>query len=352
LKTKIRYLSILMVMAIVSVLIASCTAPAAQPSSQVTGVKKPAAFMLYQFLDVSGPYAADVQGALDANFDAVEYLNSKGGVDGVPWKFVYRDTGGDLKAALAAYEIFKNSDPRPYWMSIVESASNEALKDRLVEDGIVATSSGAVASFMYPPRNTYSYVPSYADTCGYFMDWLAKTQPKPIKLAFLTWDSVFGRAIMIDEVRNYAKEKGIEIVAEEVFGMTQMDVTTQLTRIKEKGANWVYSNILGQGEAVVLKSADQLGLMKTMKFSGCQWTMLAHTLTALAGPLAEGYTAPTQLRNWNETDQPYIKMMNERIKAKKAEQSSNWLQSLGIIQLAGECVTKAVKEVGWDKLNN
>lgn len=194
-------------------------------------------------------------------------------------------------------------------------------------------------------------MPSYADTCGYFINWLVATQPKPWKLAFLTWDSVFGRAIMIDDVRNYIKQKGVELVAEEVFGMTQMDVTTQLTRINEKGANWVYSNLMGQAEAVVLKSAGQLGLMSKMKFSGCQWTMLKHTMVKLAGPLAEGYTAPSQLRNWEETDQPYIKLMNERAAAAKVDQTSNWLQTLGIMNMISDAYRGAIKEVGWDKLN-
>ena len=350
-KVKITCLSLIVIISIAASLIAGCTPAAQQPSTPVPAVKKPSAIVLYQMLDVSGPYAADVQGAIGSVNDAFEYINSKGGVDGVPWKFVFRDTGGDLKAAVAAYEAFKAMDPPPLFMQITESATNEALKDKLVEDGIVAFTSGAVPSFMYPPRNQYSFVPSYADVCGYFMDWVVKTQPKPIKLAFLTWDSVFGRAILTDEVRNYAKQKGIEIVAEEVFGMTQMDVTTQLTRINDKGANWVYSNILGQSEAVVLKSAQQLGLLDKMKFSGCQWTMLAHTLTKLAGPLAEGYTAPSQLRNWEETDVPYIKLINERCKAAKAEQSSNWIQTLGFFLMATDLYNGAIKEVGWDKLN-
>lgn len=345
-KTRITYLSIIMIMSIVAALIASC-APGAQPTS----TNKPKEIVFYQFLDVSGPYAADVQGAIGSVEDAFQYINAKGGADGVPWRFVYRDTGGDLKAALAAYEAFKASDPKPLFMSITESASNEALKDRLVEDGIFAVCAGAVASFIYPPRNQYSHAPSYADVCGYWMDWAVRTQPKPIKLAFLTYDSVFGRAILIDEVRNYAKEKGIEIVAEEVFGMTQMDLTTQLTRIKEKGANWVYSNVLGQSEAVILKGADQLGLLKTIKFTGCHWTMLAHTLTKLAPTQAEGYVAPSNLRNWDETNVPYIKLLNERVIAAKAEQSSNWLQTLGVLNLANDLYIAAVKEVGWDKLD-
>jgi len=348
-KIKFIYLSVITISIIA--LIVSCAAPAQQPSTQVESVKKPSAIVFYQMLDISGPYAADVQGAIASTNDAFDYLNAKGGVDGVPWKLVYRDTGGDLKAAIAAYEFFKTQDPPPLLMQITESATNEALKDKLVEDGIIAFTSGAVPSFIYPPRNQYSFVPSYPDVCGYFMDWVVATQPKPIKLAFLTWDSVFGRAILTDEVRNYAKEKGIEIVAEEVFGMTQMDVTTQLTRINDKGANWVYSNILGQGEAIVLKSAQQLGLLGKIKFSGCQWTMLKHTLIKMAGPLAEGYVAPSHLRNWEETDVPYIKLMKERIKAAKGEETSNWLQTLGFFMMATDLYKGAIKEVGWEKLN-
>ena len=63
-------------------------------------------------------------------------------------------------------------------------------------------------------------LPTYADLCGLFIDWLAETwkgTEKP-KLAFLTWDSTYGKAVLYDEVMEYAAKKGVEVVARRSSG--------------------------------------------------------------------------------------------------------------------------------------
>ncbi len=70
-KSKIICLSLLVIMSILAGLVAAC-APAAQPAptAGTPAVKKPSAVVFYQMLDVSGPYAADVQGAIGSINDS------------------------------------------------------------------------------------------------------------------------------------------------------------------------------------------------------------------------------------------------------------------------------------------
>ncbi|MBN1690932.1 MAG: ABC transporter substrate-binding protein [Dehalococcoidia bacterium] len=341
------------VMALMLVVLACAPAATTQKSEASA---KPEVYTFYLFADVSGPYAAIQAGLVDGFRDAMNYISQeKGGIDGVPMELVFRDTAGDLKAAIAAYEAFRSETPKPFFMWPMESATGEALKDRFIEDDIVGMTSAASAATIYPAGNIFTFTPSYTDGFGFFIDWLVQTQPKPIKLAILTWDNTFGRAILTDECRDYCKQKGVELVAEEVFGATQMDVTTQLTRIKDKGANWVFTNTLGGAPAVILKSADSLGLIGKMNFSGCQWALDKQALIGLAGPLAEGFYGPSPFVSWDEEDNPYIKLVSERAKAAGGDvwekKAGSRLVYCGLWTYMKSIIEQSIAEVGWDKLS-
>ena len=351
-KSKYKLVSFIAAALALMMVVMAC-APAAQKPAVSA---KPKVYTFYLFADVSGPYAAIQAGLVDGFKDAMKYISEeKGGIDGVPMELVFRDTGGDLKAAIAAYEAYRSVSPKPFFMWPMESATGEALKDRFIEDDIVGLTSAASAATIYPAGNIFTFTTSYTDGLGYYIDWLAQTQPKPVKLAFLTWDNTFGRAILTDEIRDYCKQKGVDLVAEEVFGPTQMDVTTQLTRIKEKGANWVFTNTLGGAPAVILKSADSLGLIGKMNFCGCQWALDKQALIGLGGKLAEGFTGPSPFRSWDEESDPYIKMVSDRAKAAGGDvwqkKAGSRLVYCGLWTYMKSIIEQSIAEVGWDKLS-
>ena len=60
-------------------------------------------------------------------------------------------------------------------------------------------------------------------------------------------------------MRDYTASKGVEIVCEDVSKMRESDVSTQMTVIKGKGANWVCDNPLAHGPNVVHGAAATLG---------------------------------------------------------------------------------------------
>jgi len=234
---------------------------------------------------------------------------------------------------------------------LVVSAYGEALHDRIAEDKIptIATTSPAA---IYPRGFTFGWYPLYTDYFGVYIDWLVKTWKgsQPPKIAFLTWNIAYGRSILTKEDYDYAKSKGVNIVAEEIFGATDLDVTTQLVRIKEKGADWIYSSSTANGPVVILKGLKQIGYnIPIAGNTGFDWSV-----ASIAGKeLMEGSVSTLQTVSWDETDHQGVKAMTEYFtKANRPAKDRTVLYPMGFVGvlLAQEVIGKAVASVGWDKL--
>ena len=343
-----------------------CVTPASPTPTKPPTPVKPEKVIIHHFGDLSGPYAPITAPIVTGLADFIEWFNAKGGIDGVPLEQMFRDTGGKLDAALAAYAAFREMKPKPIVVILYGSAEAEALRERFVEDKIFAFSCSPSPTALYPPGYEFSTIPSYCDSIGAFIDWVtedwAKKTGQKVKLAFLSWDSTYGRAIMVDEVRNYAREKGVEIVAEEVFGLRDMDVTTQLTRIKAKGANWVYDNTLAHAPGVISRSAKALGILNqdlydttpgTIHRASGPWGM-DESAVRLAGPLLEGMVGPRSFASWAMTDVPGVKeaiASFEKHHRKPEERVMGYLVSWAAVYTIAHAIEGVVKELGWGKLS-
>lgn len=336
-------------------------APKAPPAA------KPDKVYIHHFGDLSGPYAGITAPIVTGFRDYIEWFNTeKGGVDGVPMADMFRDTGGKLDAALAAYAAFKESKPYPITVMIYGSSEAEALKERFIEDEIFCFSNSPSATALYPPGYEFSTIPGYSDSFGAFIDWVtsdwAKKTGQKVKLAILTWDNPYGKAIMVDETRNYAKSKGVEIVYEGTFQLTEMDASTQMTAIKAAGANWVYDNTLAHGPKVVHAAADALGMLnkdlydttagKIHRASG-PWGM-DESSVLLSGALAEGLVGPRSIASWAmpevEGVANAIAVADSKGRQPK-ERVMGYIGMFPMITTVAYCYEQAVKTVGWDKIN-
>lgn len=354
------------VLALVLVLtpILGCAPKPAAPPPAV----KPDKVVIHHFGDLSGPYAP-ITAPIVAGFkDFAEWFNTEGGgIDGVPIEDMFRDTGGKLDAALAAYAAFRESKPYPIAVMLYGSAESEALRERFIEDKILCFTNSPSPTCIYPPGYEFSTIPSYTDSMGAFIDWVtedwAKKTGEKVKLAILTWDSTYGRAIMVDETRDYAAKKGVEIVAEEVFGLRDMDVSTQLTTIKAAGANWVYDNTLGHGPgAVICKSAEALGMLNHDLYDTTPG--LIHRATGpwgtdesamyLAPAETEGMVGSRSFASWAMPEVEGIAAAIaafEKHNRKPQERVMGYLAAWCEVYTICYCMNKVVEELGWEKLN-
>ena len=347
---------------LVSLFACAPAAPAPAPAA------KPMKIVFHHFGDLSGPYAAITAPIVAGVNDLCVYYNKeKGGIDGVLVDQTFRDTGGKLDAALAAYSAFKESKPYPILIMLYGSAEGEALRDRLVEDKIACFTNSPSPTCMYPPGYEFSSIPSYTDSMGAFIDWVtadwSKKTGQPVKLAILTWDSTFGKAIMVDEVRNYAKSKGVEIVYEGVYGMRDLDVSTQMTTIRDKGANWVYNNTLAHGPKVVLGAAEALKMLNhdlydakagTVHVASGPWGMDESVLMLCGPDLSKGMVGPRSFASWSETDNPGVKLVTSLADKNNRQPKERVMGYLGVIagvNMCFEAIGLAAKAEGWDKLS-
>jgi branched-chain amino acid transport system substrate-binding protein len=234
----------------------------AQTTKPVAADEKPPHIMIVYNSDVSGPYAAIAGPALLGWGDAVDYINNElGGLYGVPFKYTMMDTKAKVDACVGNMPKILDMKPRPLGMSVSHAAECEALLP-LTREAQLTTMTSQTLGSLYPVGYQFSVYALYPDIFGYFIDWVLKDWKgtgKP-KVALCDWDNATGRGFYTDEAAAYAKEKGVDIVARELFPATAVDVTTQLTRIQNAKADYIFSGTLVNGSYAVATTAYKMGM--------------------------------------------------------------------------------------------
>lgn len=111
------------------------------------------------------------------------------------------------------------------------------------------------------PPVAYAYLP-FGD---YVMDTIAISQyinaihkgSGPAKVALLTYNNAFGKAIQAP-MKEYAAQHNIDIVAIEEFPTTTPDLSTELLKIKNAGAQYIFTQLLGGHVVMALRAADRI----------------------------------------------------------------------------------------------
>jgi branched-chain amino acid transport system substrate-binding protein len=333
--------ALLLVVAL-SLILPGCGDDATQTS------EKPDEIVVASLIDISGPYAAILKPMVPALAAAQEYVNTElDGIKGVPIRMIYRDYGGDISTGIARWGELMAMDPKPMFVMVQHTDLCVALKERAVEDDVVLIST-ATSATLYPPANSFSFGPSYEDFVGGFIDWLAENHPGD-KMAILTWDTSYGRGPITDEVYEYAEQKGVDIVATELFGVRDVDVTPHLTRIRNAGATWIYSNTTGPGPTAILKGGDELGYDFTLVGClGIDETMLK----SVSADEAEGVMTILHHKTMADPVKGAEKL-NEYFDLYGSEESIGgaFPYEFKYALTVRETISNAVDEVGWENLN-
>ena len=161
---------------------------------------------------LTGPFAEDSAAVLSAYEDYVKYVNTTKKL--APWRteklpaditleVLWRDDELKPAKALPIYEELKAKG-----MLVARISGSPialALKDRLWEDGMGATSMATGPYYLSPPQSCFTYYPIYTDCMGAIADWFKgnwKEARKP-KVAYLTADNAMGKSIEIPEMKAY-----------------------------------------------------------------------------------------------------------------------------------------------------
>jgi branched-chain amino acid transport system substrate-binding protein len=175
---------------------------------------------------LTGPFAEDSAAVLGGMQDYVKYVNETKML--APWRkdkfpadltleVLWRDDELKPAKALPIYEELKAKGILAYRIS--GSPIAMALKDRLWQDHMGATSMAAGSYYLTNPQSVFTYYPIYTDSLAAIADWFKaswKEKRKP-KVAYLTADNAMGRSIEIPEMKAYLEKIGYEFVGPRLY---------------------------------------------------------------------------------------------------------------------------------------
>lgn len=302
--------------------------------------------------DFSGPYAPVVGSHSPGAKDAWKYFNEeKGGIKGVQVVPLLRDTGGKVALGLTMYNELINMNPKPLFVDTSLTPLGEALRPRLVEDGIVGIHAGALVS-VYPLGNSYAYYPMYDEWMAVALDWVKKTwkgKGNP-RVGVLTWDTGYGRAILTENGLAYFKKAGVDMAGKvQVFGIRDVEVTTQLMQLRAAKADYIYTNTTAGGPLAIRKGCMEMGWDVPLIAGGLDYGTLKLNPAAF-----EGQLVPRPWVSWQEEDNPAVQFLLEQMKKNnRTEREKSAFYMVGWTCAAAQymAMNQVVEKYGWDGLN-
>jgi len=336
-------LGILLIALTILLLIAAC-APASE--GQLDEEKKVSIGWL---VGLTGPAASAGRYPHMVLVDYIKYANEEELIPGVPIDLVWTDTRNEVAMDISAYRKFADRGV-PIMISMCES---EVFKNWLEKDEVPMLSMVLSEAAIYPPGWIYSAYPTWAEEFAVWCEWIMENweEDRPPRVARMGPDILAGPHALEPAV-DYAENIGIEMLPSEYVPYVPLDVSTQLLRLKQRGADYVYISPIWTVAVPILKDAQRLGLMDRMNFGGSENTQSEGMIKA-AGAAAEGYTVPRAVPWWGESEFPGIEMMKDSRKRYGAEYDFQGDDVHGVVfgAIAVEALKRAIEEVGYENLD-
>ncbi|MCD6154133.1 MAG: ABC transporter substrate-binding protein [Syntrophobacterales bacterium] len=211
-------------------------------------------------INLTGPASTWGQFHAKGQQDYFRYVNDvKGGISGDKIKLILVDTGYKVPEAVAAVRKFAVSD-RVDMIATWGAGEGLAAKPIIQRYKIPTINYSTSWEILSPPVD-YFYLPfgSYKLDCYAILKYIRtihKGKDAP-KVGLLTYNNAYGRSIHKPS-REYAQKHNINIVAIEEFPPRTVDLTTELLRLKKKGAEYVFMQMLPAAIITTLKCADRI----------------------------------------------------------------------------------------------
>lgn len=221
-------------------------------------------------MSLTGPYAEDSAAILAAFEDYVKYVNETKRL--APWRkekwpadinleLLWRDDELKPAKALSIYEELKAKGMLVYRIS--GSPIALALKDRLNQDHMGATSMASGPYLLKPPQTVFTNYPIYTDSLAAIADWFKAQWKGPGKprVAYLTADNAMGKSIEIPEMKAYLEKAGFEFVGIQYVPLVPTSPpTTQLMWLKQNKVDLALGVMVNPGSQPTIKEAVRLGM--------------------------------------------------------------------------------------------
>ncbi len=225
----------------------------------------------------------------------VEKINTEGGINGRPLELVIGDTEGDPTRALMVAKRLVEKEKVVAMIGPTRTGTGMAVKKYLESQQIptVMTVGGdpvIMDNYMGKNVGSYSWIFKSPQRSSVAVEKVYEylKAKKVKKIALMTASDGFGRDGSA-WLTQFAPKYGLEIVAQESFGVRDADMTTQLTKIKNSDAQAIVCWTIGPAGSIVAKNVKQLAIKLPL--------IQCHGLPdpkyiELAGSAAEGNVMP------------------------------------------------------------
>ena len=315
---------------------------------------------------LTGPFAEDSAAVLAAIEDYVKYVNETKKL--APWReekfpaditleVMWRDDGLKPAKALSIYEELKGKG-----MLVARISGSPialALKDRLWEDGMGATSMATGSYYLSPPQSCLTYYPIYTDSAAAIADWFKaswKETRKP-RVAYLTADNAMGRSIEIPEMKAYLEKIGYEFVGTQYVPLVPTSPpTTQLTWLKKKGVDLALGVMINPGSQPTVKEMVRLGMGPYQPYKmtfGVGAPGHAAVFADAMGELGDGYVCAGSFRPMDDLATPGIKFCSDlQDKYRTGKRATHIMYEAGVLEgmIQVEALRLAMEKVPFEKL--
>ena len=249
---KSRLIIILVAVALVGAV--SMTAQAADPKEPIK---------LGAFFALSGPNAPIGTPTKLVAEMVVDKINKEGGINGRKIELVMGDTESDPAKAATIAKKFIHTDKVAAIIGPTSTGEGMNVKKIVEEAGIptfmtvggdpVIMGGEKLGSFNFVFKSPQRSSTAVKKLYGYMKD------KKLTKVALLTASDPFGKDGVV-WLEKLAPEFGLTLVAKESFGPKDIDMTAQLTKIKNAEPQAIVVWTIGPAGAIIAKNKAQLGI--------------------------------------------------------------------------------------------
>lgn len=239
--------------------------------------------------DITGPASSLGIPERDTALMLQAEIDAKGGIKGRPVKLViYDGESTETKTLLAAKKAMEE-DKVAAVLCCSQSGTSLAIKNTVQAAKVPMMSMAASVKIVEPVKDSFwVFKTPQSDhlIAEVLVDYLVGK--KIARVAWMNVDNAFGDSGRL-EFDWLAKKAGIAIVANERFGDKDVDMTTQLTKVKGSDAQALVVWAIPPAASVVTKNARELGLQIPLFQSHGVGNK---RFIDLAGPAANGVRFP------------------------------------------------------------
>jgi branched-chain amino acid transport system substrate-binding protein len=275
----------------------------------------------------------------------VQEVNAKGGVNGMKVEAVIYDTGGDAtKAVQLATKLIKN-DKVVAIIGPSTTGESMAVIPVVEKEKIPLISCAAGVKITDPVKKWVFKTPANDHVAAEKILQQAEKM-KYKNLALITVTDGFGSSGR-EQIKALAAQKGFKVVADEVYGPKDTDMTAQLTKIRGSQAQAIICWGTNPGPAVITKNVKQLGIKIPLYMSH---GVASKKYIELAGAeAAEGVMLPAgklAIYDVLPKNDPQVKVLKEYDRAYKKAYGVESSTFGGYAYDAFQLIMGAVKKAG------